>query len=242
MTTEAHQIVDVLAKTLPDDGAALAQREGLQALVKAQTLKQVVQNSLGNDPSYRSMWQQFLADPQTNAPILVEVIQVLCQNDPILTQRLNILLCDYRKTEKKRVEGNITSINSGGGAYIGGAVQVGDGSQFAGRDQTIVTQDATEITRVFLDFYREIAERSDLSPTDKADIKAELKDIENELAKGARADEDMIRRRLRNVQRMAPDILDVVLTTFANPLLGLGMVVKKIAEKMKSEAEKEMKG
>jgi hypothetical protein len=34
---------------------------------------------------------------------------------------------------------------------------------------------------------------------------------------------------------MAPDILDVVLATFANPVAGAGMVIKKIAEKMKAD-------
>jgi hypothetical protein len=32
---------------------------------------------------------------------------------------------------------------------------------------------------------------------------------------------------------MAPDILDVVIATIANPLAGLGLVSKKIAEKAK---------
>jgi hypothetical protein len=38
---------------------------------------------------------------------------------------------------------------------------------------------------------------------------------------------------------MAPDIYDVIITTFANPVAGLGMVAKKVAEKMRAEAETE---
>jgi len=34
---------------------------------------------------------------------------------------------------------------------------------------------------------------------------------------------------------MAPDLLDVVVITLTNPLAGLGVAVKKIAEKAKEE-------
>jgi len=35
--------------------------------------------------------------------------------------------------------------------------------------------------------------------------------------------------------KWAPDVLDVVVATLANPLAGLGVAVKKIAEKAKEE-------
>jgi hypothetical protein len=56
-------------------------------------------------------------------------------------------------------------------------------------------------------------------------------------AQGEQVSESFVRERLRNLQRMAPDILDVVVATFANPVAGAGMVIKKIAGKMKAEAE-----
>ena len=43
--------------------------------------------------------------------------------------------------------------------------------------------------------------------------------------------------RSRNIARIAPDMLDMVVATLANPLAGLGMVVKKIAEKAKEETK-----
>jgi hypothetical protein len=36
---------------------------------------------------------------------------------------------------------------------------------------------------------------------------------------------------------MAPDVLDLVVTMLANPLAGLGVAVKKIAEKAKDETK-----
>ena len=44
-------------------------------------------------------------------------------------------------------------------------------------------------------------------------------------------DEGFLSRRLRNIARMAPDVLDVVVATLANPLAGLGVAAKKLAEK-----------
>jgi uncharacterized protein YneF (UPF0154 family) len=237
MSKKIRQIVDVVAKVVLDTGTKLAQQEGTQALAQAQALKQTLQDSLDTNPAYRSMWQQFQANPQENAPILAEIIKVMYQNDSNLAQRLDTLLDAYQQVPQPSIRENSTNINTGGGAYIGGAVQVSDGSQFSGRDQTIVTQNAIETAQVFQDFYRQISENPELNDMDKADIKAELKEVETELTKGPQANENMIRRRLRNIQRMAPDILDVILTTFANPMLGLGTVAKKVAEKMKTSAD-----
>ncbi len=36
---------------------------------------------------------------------------------------------------------------------------------------------------------------------------------------------------------MAPDILDVVITTAASPALGITMIIKKVAEKAKADAQ-----
>jgi hypothetical protein len=38
---------------------------------------------------------------------------------------------------------------------------------------------------------------------------------------------------------MAPDILEVVVATLVNPVLGIGVVVNKIAKKAKEEAGKD---
>ncbi|MBC7877767.1 MAG: hypothetical protein H7Y59_11415 [Anaerolineales bacterium] len=41
---------------------------------------------------------------------------------------------------------------------------------------------------------------------------------------------------LKNIQKLTPEVLDVALATLANPVFGLSLVVKKIAEKVASEA------
>jgi hypothetical protein len=42
--------------------------------------------------------------------------------------------------------------------------------------------------------------------------------------------------RLRNIQRMAPDILDVVLAALSNPAAGFASVVKKVAQRIEESA------
>ena len=50
-------------------------------------------------------------------------------------------------------------------------------------------------------------------------------------------DEGFLSRRFRNFARMAPDVLDVIVATLRNSLAGLGVAVKKIAEKAKEETK-----
>ena len=81
-----------------------------------------------------------------------------------------------------------------------------------------------------------IEKHPDLDPLDKKDLKSEVKELQKEDQKGPDADETRVARHLRNIKRMAPDILDVILITIGNPVAGFGMVAKKVAEKMKAEA------
>ncbi len=97
--------------------------------------------------------------------------------------------------------------------------------------------DIVNITNVSKSLYRAVDEHPTLSPAVKADVKAEIQDVEKEIRKGDQADESSMTRHLRNVQRMAPDILDVAIAMLANPVAGLGMVAKKIVEKMAGEAK-----
>jgi hypothetical protein len=48
-------------------------------------------------------------------------------------------------------------------------------------------------------------------------------------------DEGFLSRHFRNIARMAPDLLDVIVATLTNSLAGLGVAVKKIADKAREE-------
>lgn len=152
------------------------------------------------------------------------------------------------------------SVNTGGGAYVGGDVSV-KGGDFVGRDKKIISGDrgisiggnvsgSTIISgegnvvsfhgsssENFDSIYRTINSRTDLSQNDKADLTDEIKEFEAEIKKGNDAGESFLIRRLRNISRIAPDILEVVLATIASPTSGFGLIAKKLAEKMKTSAD-----
>jgi DNA-binding transcriptional regulator YbjK len=219
----AQDIIDVVGAVVEDKA------QGQTALA----IKETVATRLADNPAYAPLWVQFQADPQTNRPALVGILQVILHGDQALADRLEALLARYAQRQEA------TPTIKAEGAYFAGQVQVNHGD-VVGRDQTKTIYNAggdpETLANAFAALYQQVAQKPDLAPQEKADVQAELQEVEQELQKGEQADETFIQRRLRNVKRMAPDILDVVLTTFANPVLGMGMVAKKVAEKMKAEA------
>jgi hypothetical protein len=137
------------------------------------------------------------------------------------------------------------NINTDGGAYVGGNVNTG-GGDFTGRDKTtttivtgnnnVVGSTVTLQEQYLQQIYTSIEERPNTDPIDKEDLKGLVNEIKAEDDKGEQADESFIARRMRNIQRMAPDILEVIIATIANPVAGFGVVAKKVAGKMKAEA------
>jgi hypothetical protein len=93
--------------------------------------------------------------------------------------------------------------------------------------------------QLFDGLYTKIDANPEVLPADKEDIKAEVKEIQSTVTDAAqrndKVDEGFLARRFRNIARMAPDILDVIVATLGNPLAGLGVAVKKIADKAKAE-------
>jgi hypothetical protein len=92
---------------------------------------------------------------------------------------------------------------------------------------------------LFNQIYTNIEARPHTSSADKDDLKAEVKEIQITITeatqKNKQVDEGFLARRFHNIARMAPDVVDVIVATLANPLAGLGAIVKKIAQKAKSE-------
>ena len=120
-------------------------------------------------------------------------------------------------------------------------VSGGDGSVVIGGDVNhsfVITGDQNRITIAsrFKEVYQKVEGHPTLSPTDKADLKSELETFEAEDKKGPESNEGFLAQRLRNVKRIAPDILEVAMATIANPAAGFGMIAKKVADKMKVES------
>lgn len=96
---------------------------------------------------------------------------------------------------------------------------------------------SAELKELFNQLYLIIEAKADILPVDKVDLRAEIQEVQSVVTQAVmedeKVDEKSLARRFRNIARMAPDILDVVVATLANPLAGLGVAVKKIAEKAK---------
>lgn len=116
------------------------------------------------------------------------------------------------------------------------AIAVGPDAQATANITTSTGLSAAEVAALFDRLYAQIDERPNTSPEDKTDLKTDVQEIQTEAIKGDKADEAFLARRLRNIQRMAPDILDVVIATLANPLAGFSTVVTKVARRMKEVA------
>jgi hypothetical protein len=139
--------------------------------------------------------------------------------------------------KKKRTSEKGTGINIGDISDISGTINM------AGRDmithQTTTGLSAAEIKQLFGQVYTAIEARPNTPAADKEDLKTDMKEIEiavtNAAQKNEKVDEGFVARRFRNLARIAPDVLDVVVATLANPLAGLGIAAKKIADKAKDE-------
>jgi hypothetical protein len=137
---------------------------------------------------------------------------------------------------RDKVVSDSHTINTGGGAYFGGSVKVDHGSKLVGRDDNSVNIQAdADLAKVFESIYRQIEQRPATPAEDKADLKAEVEDVEAEVAKGDEASVGFLERRLRNLKRMAPDILEVVVDSLGKPSLGVAMTIRKVLAKAKAE-------
>lgn len=143
------------------------------------------------------------------------------------------------KKKTSNARGKSTNVRVGNISDISGNVNV------AGENITthhVVTElSAAEIKQLFDRLYAEIDASPKTSPANKEEIKAEIKEIQTTVTEAAqqneKVDEGFLSRRFRNIARMAPDVLDVVVATLASPLAGLGVAFKKIAERAKEETK-----
>ena len=69
----------------------------------------------------------------------------------------------------------------------------------------------------------------------KEAAKSAVKTLEEEARKGNKADKTKIQNWMDFLAETAPDIWDVAIDTFINPVKGIGTVFKKIAEKAKAK-------
>ena len=119
-----------------------------------------------------------------------------------------------------------------GGINITGNVTIKN-SKVAGRDN--VEKKVTNINLSFAPIYHALEKSATITPETKKTIEESVKQIEQETSKGNKAKSSFIQERLENIQRMAPDIADVVIATLQSPAAGISLAVKKVVNKFQAE-------
>jgi hypothetical protein len=180
--------------------------------------------------------------------MLAGAIQVLLTADAALARRLDALLAAYHRAT---ATAPATSIDTGGGAYVGGGVHT-RGGPFVGRDQIvhgdqvygdkvggdkITGLGGDEIARLFAVVYRRIEARPEDPDVDKDEIAGTVQQIEREVSKGEDANPRKLERWIRHLALMSSDIFDVVVACLSSPVAGVTTVVRKVIDKAKGEAE-----
>jgi cell division septum initiation protein DivIVA len=144
--------------------------------------------------------------------------------------------------KKKSTKQNEDKITTGNIRDISGAVTIATGDisgNISVQHTTATGISAAEIKQLFDQLYSAIESRQETTPAAKEDLKAEVQEIQQTVTEAAASqkpvEESSLSRHFRNIARMAPDVLDVIVATLGNPLAGLGVAVKKIAEKAKED-------
>jgi hypothetical protein len=121
-----------------------------------------------------------------------------------------------------------------GAVFVGGDVQ---GSKIVTGNRNQIGNQELMRDDLFAEILEKIERRRDIATEDKEDLKANVAEVKAETEKEEKADTTFLARRLRNIERIAPDIADVVLTTLSNPVAGFATVVKKVAELARSSGQ-----
>ena len=146
-----------------------------------------------------------------------------------------------------------TTINTGGGAYVGGSVTAG--GDFVGRDKTTINGDGNVIgnnNRVSVTksdglpgdtvaqlFAQALALAQQQQPEAvREEVEAAVETAQEETEAGEDADKRLLSKALDVLLEKGPDILELVLNAILNPAAAAGKGAKMLANQAKSALEK----
>jgi len=123
---------------------------------------------------------------------------------------------------------------SGNSISIGGGVS-GSNVVAGNNNRLTIKQGASadEIAKAFSTLYQAVEAKPE-GPK-KTMVQTAVQELEAESAKGEKAEEGKVQEWFEVLAGMAPDIWEVAVDTFTNPIKGLSTVFKKVAEKAKAE-------
>lgn len=131
---------------------------------------------------------------------------------------------------KESVREDRTSINIGD---ISGGVGFAVGPGARAKVTQVEHKGADEIARVFDALQEKVGELPE--GPEKSVAEQSIKAMEAEARKGEAASESSVRKWMRFLAEAAPDIWDVAVSTFMNPIKGVGTVFVKIASRARAE-------
>ncbi len=132
--------------------------------------------------------------------------------------------------------GTQTNIDTGGGAYVGGGVNV-HGGDFIGRDQVKISHGVSpgDLEPLFAELQREIENKA---PTGtQAAAEQQVNKLKSEIAKGKQAEDRKVAGIIEGLTKMVPGAIGTVVSLFATPILGgiVGPVTKYVLDKLKPD-------
>lgn len=160
----------------------------------------------------------------------------------------NLKSTTSQKIDSVEKDGVVVGTSIGDGQQIGGSRQYGhsitvgdvNGSNIVvgNHNRVSVTHGASaeEIAKAFAPLLQAVQAKAE-SP-EKAMAQTAVQGLEAEASKGEEADEGKVQKWIDFLGDMAPDIWEVAVDTFTNPVKGLSTVFKKVAEKAKAEKGK----
>jgi len=129
-----------------------------------------------------------------------------------------------------------TTVNTGGGAYVGGSVTTG--GDFVGRDK-ITTTGGVPGDAVAQLFAQALALAQQQQPEDvREEVEAAVEIAQEETEAGEDADKRLLSKALDVLLERGPDILELVLNAILNPAAAAGKGAKMLANQAKSALEK----
>jgi len=85
-------------------------------------------------------------------------------------------------------------------------------------------------------YIEDVIDRSSLPANEKDNVKEQVDTIQATILSGqGKKNPSRLEKLINDIAKMSPEIFDVVIATLANPLAGIGLVLKKISDKAKIE-------
>jgi len=162
--------------------------------------------------------------------------------------KLSLRSTTTQKIDSVEKDGVVVGASIGEGQQIGGQRQYGNnitvgdvtGSNIVvgNHNRVSVTHgiSAEEIAKAFSPLLQAVQTKAE-SP-EKALAQTAVQGLEAEASKGEEAEEGNVQKWIDFLGNMAPDIWEVAVDTFTNPVKGLSTVFKKVAERAKAERGK----